>query len=213
MVLPEIRVHRWDTAEAASPVGARNIPGGFAFMHIVASGCKHPDPSLPNYMTSGTLIFEETEFNLTGSVSPHLASKTTAITLHLVNSGVAIDDIRLYLVDGSALRGSVNYGLDPGFVQYAPSGALWKYNLTLSSGSVARLPNSVPSSQNVFRQDKSPALVGEDDQNSSEFVYLNLVLPLGFPLGTFGVCGSGLLRLGISFNYWSNDFILQFGEP
>jgi hypothetical protein len=71
----------------------------------------------------------------------------------------------------------------------------------------------VPTKQNVFRQDRTPGLVGEDDLNSSEFVYLNIVVPLGSPLGAYGVCGSGLLRLGLVFNYWNNDFILTFGDP
>ena len=82
----------------------------------------------------------------------------------------------------------------------------------MPSGAVARMPLTVPTTQNVFRQDKGIALVGQDDLNSSEFVYLNIVVPLGSPLGNYGVCGSGLLRFGLVFNYWCNDFILEFGD-
>jgi hypothetical protein len=64
-----------------------------------------------------------------------------------------------------------------------------------------------------FRQDGTAGLAGQDDLNSSEFVYLNLVMPLGSPLGDYGVCGSGLLRFGLVFNYWCNDFNIQFGGP
>jgi len=82
----------------------------------------------------------------------------------------------------------------------------------MPSGAVERLPLVVPTLANVKRQDGTAGLVGETDANSSEFVYLNLVIPLGTPLGSYGVCGSGLLRFGLTFNFWCNDFILQFGQ-
>ena len=127
-------------------------------------------------------------------------------------SGTAISDLRLYLVDDSAFQASQDQGLDRGFMQYAPSGGLWLPNLILPSGAVRRVPRIVPTIPNIHRQDGAQGLVGEDDGNSSEFIYLNIVIPLGTPLGAFGVCGSGILRLGLVFNYWSNDFILQFGD-
>jgi len=210
---PVIRVFAWDTAEIASPVGSRTVPGGsFAFKYIVASGCQNPDASNAAG-TSGTLLFEGVQFDLTDDTfDSEIVSKTAAITFNLAASGTAISDLRLYLVDDSAFQASQDQGLDRAFMQYAPSGSFWGFNLSLPSGSVERIPTTVPATQNVFRQDGSNALVGEDDLNSSEFVYLNVVVPLGTPLGAFGVCGSGLLRLGLVFNYWSNDFILEFGD-
>lgn len=209
---PVIRVFEWDTTEVASPVGNRHLPGGsFAFKKIVASGCATADPNNPG-STSGTLLFEDVRFDLTDLPLPsHVASKVTAITFNLAASGTAISDLRLYLVDDSAFQASQDQGLDRGFIQYAPSGNLWLPNLTLPSGSVARLPTSIPTLPNVRRQDGGLALLGQDDGNSSEFVYLNIVIPLGTPLGAFGVCGSGILRLGLVFNYWSNAFILDLG--
>lgn len=206
---PIVRVFEWNTSEVASPVGSRTTPGGaFAFKQIVASGCEMADPNFPA-STSGTLIFEDVKFDLTNLPLPsHLASKVTAITFNLAASGTAISDLRLYLVDDSAFQASRDEGLDRGFMQYAPSGSLWRPNLLLPSGSVQRLPTVVPTLPNVRRQDGGQALVGEDDSNSSEFVYLNIVLPLGTPLGPFGVCGSGLLRLALVFNYWSNAFMI-----
>jgi hypothetical protein len=56
-----------------------------------------------------------------------------------------------------------------------------------------------------MRQDGSASLVGEDDINSSQFVYLNLILPFGFPVGNFGICGSGNLRFGLIFDYFPSD--------
>jgi hypothetical protein len=207
---PVIRVFEWDTAEVASPVGSRTTPGGsFAFKQIVASGCETANPNFPA-STSGTLIFEEVKFDLTNLPLPsHLASKVTAITFNLAASGTAISDLRLYLVDDSAFQASQDQGLDRGFMQYAPSGSLWLPNVVLPSGSVQRLPTVIPVLPNIRRQDGAQALIGEDDSNSSEFVYLNIVIPLGTPLGPFGVCGSGILRLGLVFNYWSNAYLLD----
>ena len=210
---PFIRVFSWDTAEIASPVGNRTTPGGtFAFKNIVSSGCSTVDSNnVAN--TSGVLMFEETQFNLTDLPLPsHLESKVAAITFNVANSGTAISDLRLFISDDSAFQGSADQGLDRAFVQFAASGSYWAFNGVLPSGAGERLPLVVPDAQNVFRQNGSNALVGQDDQNSSEFVYLNLIIPLGTPLGEYGVCGSGLLRFGLTFNYWCNDFILEFGD-
>lgn len=210
---PFIRVFSWDTAEIASPVGNRTTPGGtFAFKHIVSSGCSTADPNNAAN-SSGILTFEETQFNLSSPPLPsHLESKVAAITFNVLGSGTAISDLRLFVADDSAFQGSADEGLDRAFVQFVGSGNFWAYSGLLPSGAVDRLPLVVPDIQNVFRQDGSNALVGEGDLNSSEFIYLNLVIPLGTPLGEYGVCGSGLLRFGLTFNYWCNDFILEFGD-
>lgn len=209
---PVIRVFAWDVAEIASPVGNRHIPGGsFAFKYIVASGCRTADASNPG-TTSGTLLFEDVRFDLTqGSLPSHVASKPAVITFNLAASGTAISDMRLFLTDDSALRASVDEGLDPAIVQFAPSGSNWRYNLEMPSGIFTRLTTTIPTFQNVFRQDGVNGMLSENDSDSSEFIYLNVIIPLGHPLGSYGVCGSGLLRFGLVFNYYSNAFALGFG--
>jgi hypothetical protein len=158
-------------------------------------------------------MFEETQFDLTNTPLPsHLESKVAAITFNVATSGTAISDLRLFVSDDSAFQGSSDEGLDRAFVQFAASGSFWAYSSEMPSGTVERLPLVVPAFANVRRQDGTAGLVGETDINSSEFVYLNLVIPLGTPLGPYGVCGSGLLRFGLTFNYWCNDFILEFGD-
>jgi len=211
---PLIRVFEWDTSEIADPAGTRHIPGGsFAFKQMVASGCSTANSSSPA-TTSGTLLFEDTIFDLTNLPFPsHMASKVTAITFNLASSGTAISDLRFYLVSDTAFQASRDAGLDRAFIQYAPSGNRWLPNIVFASGAVSRLSTVVPTLQNVFRQDGNHGLVGQDDLNSSEYIYMNIVVPLGTKLGPYGVCGSGLLRLGLIFNYWANDFILQLGDP
>lgn len=210
-ISPLVRVFAWDVAEIASPVGNRTVPGGsFAFKYMVASGCKTADPLNPA-TTSGTLIFEGTKFDLTTTpFASHVASKPACITFNIANSGVGISDMGLFLIDDSALKPGIWHGVGSGFVQVFPNRANWLFNLTMPSGSHPVLTTAIPSSPNVKRQDGAAGLAGQDDLNSSEFVYMNLVLPLGFPLGGFGVCGSGLLRFGLVFNYWSNDYLLTF---
>lgn len=207
---PLVRIFAWDVGEIASPVGNRHIAGGsFAFKYMVASGCKTADPLNPGG-SSGTLVFEGTKFDLSNGTPPYLASPPACITFNMGNSGVAISEMKLFLIDDSALKPGLWNGAGRAILQYAPSGSRWLYNLTMPSGSAPRLTTSIPSSMNIRRQDGGNALAAQDDQNSSEFVYMNLIVPLGFPFGEFGVCGSGLLRFGLIFDYWPNDFLLSF---
>lgn len=198
--IPIIRFFEWDTAEVANPSGRRNIPGGFGFKQIIASGCQTADPKLPA-STSGTLLFDGTRFNLTGGAISHQASKVAAVTVNLGSSGVAISEMKLFLRDDSGLRASMDQGLDPAIIQMEASGT-WFPGITLPSGAVAQVPTSVPDSPNLKRQDGTLALLGEDDQNSSQYAYMNVVIPLGHPLGEYGVCGSGAIRFGLMFSYF-----------
>lgn len=218
MTQPDLRIYEYDTAELASPAGTRHIPGGsFAFKQRVALGCLAASPGNPGG-SSGTLVFEDVRFTIENGVvtEPHHASKVTAITFNLGDfsgSQSGVSDLRLYLAEDTALTIPANsVGLDPAFIQFVASGA-WKPGFTLASGQVQRLTSVIPTAPNIFRQDGKNILAGSDDSNSSQFVYLNLIVPWGFPLGTYGVCGSGLVRLGLLFNFYSNDYILAFGTP
>lgn len=200
--IPIIRFFEWDIDEVSSPIGIRHIAGAsFAFKQMIASGCQHSDP-LNLATTSGTLAFEGTKFDLTGNPSSHLASKVSVMTVNLGSSGVAITEMKLFLRDDSALRASMDRGLDPVVLQMAVSG-VWQPNAVLPSGITGRLTTDIPAFPNLRRQDGIHlSLEKEDDGHSSQFVYLNLIIPFGHPLGSFGVCGSGALRFGLMFNYY-----------
>jgi hypothetical protein len=213
MVFPEIRVFQWNTDEIASPVGTRHLPGGsFAYKQRVSLGCGAFNSNKPG-TTSGALLFEGTRFDVVNGAAPsHDESIVAAITFNLANSGVGVSDLRLYLVDDTALvQPATDRGIDPAFVQITTSGTWLGPQPILPSGAGTRLTRSIPFTANVRRQDGQIGLVGQDDVNSSQFVYMNLILPFGFPLGDFGICGSGALRFGLIFNYFPNDHILQFG--
>lgn len=206
---PDIHIYQYDTSEIASPSGTRHIEGGnFAFRRRVGLGCI-------NYGaigTSGVLDFGEISINLTSPTSD-FTSDVTAITFRLASSGVGISSMRLYLSDDSALTGPASdVGVPPAFVQMTASGSIWVHNPLLPSGAGTKLTTTVPL-PNVFRQDGAIFLAETQDRDASEFVYLNLVTPVDFPVGDFGVCGSGLLRFNFVFDYWDSEQFLQFGEP
>lgn len=212
---PIINIYEFNTSETASPLGNRHtFEGSFAFQQKVSLGCSVFVPG--NASTSGVLTFENVRFNTAVPVS-HIESKVQAIIFLLDDdpaaSGTAVSNMRLYISDNSALMAGPNHdGSEPARLQFSPSGS-WLPGVVLPSGSVSELPAAVPAAPNVFRQDGGAALLKQDDNNVSQFVYMNLVAPLGFPFGTFGVCGSGVLRLSLLFDYYNDDFVFLYGEP
>jgi hypothetical protein len=199
MVLPGppiIEVFEYDVTETATPIGSRHIEGGaFAFVQRVAFGCKE----YTGIGTSGTLTFKDVKFNPNAPVS-HVNSRVAAMILRMATSGARLSDMKVFLSQGSALSGSRNVGLDPAIIQYSASGE-WQPNPIWTSGIVPILPSLVPSVPNLFRQDGVNRIDGNTDLDASQFMYMNLIVPFGYPLGTYGICGSGLLRIGIVYDY------------
>lgn len=194
---PIIRFFEWDIAEIADPVETRHIEGGaFAFKQRLARGCS----TYTGIGTSGTLLFENTKFDAAETQS-HLRSKVTAVTISLGSSGVAISNMKIYLKDESGLLASKDEGLDPAFIQFTASG-IWQPNGTLPSGAAPRLTTTIPVFPNFFRHDGQDALQGTDDVNSSQYGYMNVIIPFGAPLGTFGICGSGRISIGLAFDFY-----------
>jgi hypothetical protein len=159
-------------------------------------------------------MFPGTKFNLADVTLDYLASTPVAIVIHLDSSGVAISNMRFHLREDTAITiPPQSVGLDQGFVQLAVSG-VWQPNSTLPSGAGTRLVKGIiPFEANVRREDGNFGLLGEDERNVSQFIYMNLILPVGFPLGTYGICGSGNLRFGLAFDYFFNGYMLEFGVP
>ena len=194
---PSLQFFEFDTSEQDSPIGTRHIEGGsFAFKQRLSLGCQ--SYTVPG--TSGTLMFENVISDTTQS---HIESKVTAFIVRLGASGSVVSSMKLFLINDSALQASRDVGLDYGFVQIAPSGA-WFPNPLLPSGAGQKLSN-FPDQINIKRQDGQGSINGEQDLDVSQFIYTNLVLPNGHPLGEFGVCGSGFLRLGLVYDFFSID--------
>jgi hypothetical protein len=145
-----------------------------------------------------------TTFDLSKVLPSHVESKVTAVTISLGTSGVAISNMRVYLKDDSGLLASKDVGLDPAIIQFTASG-VWQPNSVLPSGIAPKLTTNIPATQNLYRQDGQSALQGADDLNSSQYGYMNLLIPLGAPLGTYGICGSGRVNIGVAFDFYSTD--------
>lgn len=217
MSAPIVRIFEYDTDEIASPIGTRNVPGGsFAFVQMVASGTLKANPLRPG-STSGTLWFSNVQYNFTEDAiqdnsKDYITSKVSALLFNLGSAGSVISEMKLFISDDSALQAAADFGYDRGFVQIANSGT-WHYKPTLPSGAGTRLTTSIPASPNIFRADGQLALfTARPETNTSQFIYTNLILPKGHPFGTYGAYGSGRLSFGLIFSYWSNDYIIQFGE-
>jgi hypothetical protein len=208
---PFFKIFEWDTAELSNPSGFRHLVGGtFAFRSVISEGCSEYSPNNAAN-SSGILNFQNTKFDLSDAVPSHLESKVSALTLHLMTSGIAVGNIRMFLVNDSGLRATESVGQDPAFIQFTTSG-IWQPNGVLPSGVGTRLSTTVPEFASVRRQDGYGLIRGENDRNASEFIYMNVVIPWGHPLGTYGACGSGVIKVAFTFDYHSNDYIIDFGE-
>ena len=207
---PFVQAYEFDISEVADPTGTRHTPGGsFAFNQILASGCSVADPNFPA-TTSGYLIFENVRFN-SNDIPTHIESKVAAIIYKIVSpstTGSFISNMRLYIAEDSALLAGVNLDAnEPARIQFTNSG-IWQPNALLPSGQGTFLTTTVPSVANFKRQDGFHGLEGDADNQVSEYLYMNLLVPAGFPLGSFGngefnSCGSGTLRIGMVFDYYT----------
>lgn len=194
---PIVDFFQFNTSEIADPSGTRHISGGsFAFQQRLSTGCRKSTGNT----SSGTLVFENLIFDATAPRS-HLESKVTALVIRTATSGVALSNLRLFLGTATALNYPIDRGLDPAFIQIAPSGS-WQPNSLLPSGAGTRLtaiPGFLP---NVKRQDGENALIANDDANVSQYIYMNLVIPYGGAFGQFGACGSGQLQIKLLFDFF-----------
>jgi len=214
LTIPIIQFIEFDTSEVANPSGNRHIIGGSqAFEQVIGSGCGQFSISLP-LSSSGALNFENTKFNLLDSnVTDHAVSKVQCFAIRLASSGIAISNLKFYLTDDTVLtRPALDRGIQPGFIQYTVSGQ-WSPNPILPSGAGTILSTSIPLSLNINRADGIGGLLAEDDINTSQYVYLNAVIPWGFPFKDYGACGSGILKFALSFDYFYNGHMLNFGVP
>lgn len=206
---PDIHIYQFNTSEIADPSGTRHIEGGsFAFVKRVGLNCG----DYSGAGTSGILDFGRIRIN-TAAPSDPIASDVIALIIRLASSGVGIANMRLYLTDQTALtRPALDVGKPSPFVQMIPSG-IWQPNPTLPSGAATRLTNIIGKTANFNRQDGKSYIAASEDRDVSQYIYMNMIIPYGFPLGAFGSCGSGLLRFGIAFDYFKSDEFLRFGEP
>lgn len=188
--LPQAQFLSFNTAELADPGITRHLPSGSpAYIKNVTVGC------------TGALVFEDLKLEPPATVA---SSKVAAVNLSfpnfadLISSGLqAIYNMRVFIPTGS---GNV---LDlPGIsLQYIPSG-IWRPNLDFPSGLGQTFVGTLPSQFNLKRIDGRPELFGYSALNCSEYLYMRLFVDETFPIGLFGICGSGLLRIRCVYDFF-----------
>lgn len=197
----KVEVIAFDTTELSSPSGTRNIPyGSEAYIRSVGTGS-----------LSG-IIWPNTTLNLIDSSNKdYIQSTPVAFILRASNSGFGISDIKPYIIDDSALEiPRQTFAIPSGFVQYTISGQWLPFcQLPSGAGTILRknfitFPFQFPG---AYRADGAGGLTGEQDSDVSQYVYMNLILPNGFPFGTYGILGSGLLRLGFLYSYFDYSYL------
>jgi len=190
--MPGLTWYQFDTTELSNPSGERHIEGGaFAFERAIASGT----------CASG-MAFPQITMEVPG-YADHYVSRPVAVIFRLstIASGSGIADMRFYLTEDAALSGDGN---EPkAFVQIAVSGQ-WLPNCTMPSGANDKMyKNVIPAVANVSGQAGQFAIEGTNDNFVSQYIYMNVVVPSRYPVGDYGICGSGQLRFCLLYDYQS----------
>lgn len=191
-IVPEIRFASWNNSELADPVGTRHlVSGAFAFDKVLGLGC------------SSALAFNGLRLNL-GNGDPFVGSNIAVVNFCFPNfgslqaSGIStINNMKLWLPAGS---GTV-LDLPGSHIQFQTSGA-WVPNLSFPSGAGQPFLDTLPTQFNVRRVDGSPSIVSFNDSNVSEWIYIRMFLGADFPVGTYGACGSGMLRIRLTYDFY-----------
>ena len=189
---PEIQFSSWDNTELADPSGTRHlVSGAFAYDKLVGLGC------------GLAMAFNELLLNA-GENEPFASSNVAVLNIAVPNIGemqssglTGIYNMKMWIPAGS---GSV---IDtPGaHLEFFTSG-LWVPNVDFPSGHGQQFLRTLPTQFNVRRFDGNNELVGYQDDQVSEYIYMRMFLDERFPVGTFGVCGSGSLRPRLTFDFY-----------
>ena len=189
---PTIQISSWDNAELADPIGTRHlVSGAFAYDKLVGLGC------------GLAMAFNGLRLDA-GSNQPFIGSDVAVVNFSVSNMGElqasglnAIYNMRFWIPAGS---GSI---IDtPGaHLEFFASG-LWVPNVDFPSGHGQEFLRTLPTQFNVRQNAGRNELTSFSDEETSEYVYMRMFLDETFPLGTFGVCGSGSLRPRLTFDFY-----------
>lgn len=189
---PEIQFSTWRNDELADPSGTRHLVSGhFAYIKPVGTGC------------ADSLVFPNLTLNI-GNNDPFVGSDVVVLNASVPNFGElqasglnAVYNMKLWAPAGS---GTI-LDLPSTHLQYQTSG-IWEPNLSFPSGAGQEFSRTLPSQFNLRRADGRAELISYNDTNVSEWVYMRLFLDSGFPVGTFGACGSGTFRLRMTYDFY-----------
>lgn len=190
--IPEIRFSSWNNSELADPVGTRHlVSGAFAYDKLLGLGC------------SNAMAFNGLILSLANN-DPFVGSDVAVVNVCVSNFGTlqasglsAVYNMKLWIPSSSGTAISL-----PGAsLQFITSG-VWVPNLSFPSGFGQTFLSTLPTQFNLRRIDGRAELLSLNDANVSEWVYMRLFLDINFPVGTYGICGSGLLRPRLTFDFY-----------
>ena len=189
---PVIQFSTWDNSELADPAGARHlVSGSFAYDKLVGLGC------------GLSMAFNNLQLDA-GVSEPFVGSDVAVMNISVSNMGElqasglsAVYNMKLWIPAGS---GSI---IDtPGsHLEFFTSG-LWVPNVDFPSGHGQSFLRTLPTQFNVRQHDGRAELTSYSDEETSDYIYMRMFLDSDFPLGTFGVCGSGILRPRLTFDFY-----------
>lgn len=189
--LPEIRFSSWDNREFADPIGTRHlVNSAFAYDKLLGTGCEN------------TMAFNGLRLFIG---QPFVESNINVLNFSFPNFGdlqasgfTTISNMKLWLPAGS---GTVFTTVKTGsHFQFEARGE-WIPNIGFPSGAGQEFSDTLPSQFNVRRIDGSPEITGFSDTQVSEWIYLRIFLDADFPVGTYGICGSGLIRMRLTYDF------------
>ena len=189
---PTIRFSSWNDTELADPVGTRHlVSGAFAYDKELGLGC------------ANAMSFNNLKLSLANN-DPFVGSTVAVVNVSVPNFGTlqasglsAVYNMRLWIPSGSGT--AIN--TTGASLQFITSG-VWVPNLSFPSGFGQTFLSTLPTQFNLRRIDGRAELLSFNDANVSEWIYMRLFLDRDFPVGTYGICGSGLLRPRLTFDFY-----------
>jgi hypothetical protein len=189
---PVIQFSTWDNSELADPIGTRHlVSGAFAYDKLVGLGC------------GLSMAFNNLQLDAVAG-EPFVGSEVAVMNISVSNMGElqasglnAVYNMKLWIPAGS---GSI---IDtPGsHLEFFTSG-LWVPNVNFPSGHGQTFLRTLPTQFNVRQHAGRAELTSYSDDETSEYIYMRMFLDADFPLGTFGICGSGSLRPRLTFDFY-----------
>lgn len=190
--IPNIRFSSWNNAEPVEPLGVRHLVSGSpAYIKEVGIGC------------NSALSFNNLRLNV---ATQSFASSDVAVVNfsipnfpELISSGVStVNNFRLWMPQGS---GTVT-DLDGISIQYKLYNNWQNSSIVFPSGAGEVFSGIQPTTYNITRIDGSHEITNYNDQNVSQWIYLRAFLDQEFPVGSYGICGSGLIRLRLTYDFY-----------
>jgi len=189
---PVLQFSSWRNTELADPIGTRHlVSSAFAYDKLVGRSC------------GLSMAFNGLRLD-TNIGQPFIGSDVAVINISVPNMGElqasglsTVYNMKIWIPTGS---GSV---IDtPGaHLEFLTSGD-WIPNISFPSGAGQEFLRTLPTQFNVRRHNGQNELTSFSDEHVSEYIYMRMFLDERFPLGTFGVCGSGSLRPKVTFDFY-----------